>query len=371
MDYVVFGTGYGATLMLLGWALRTFGPGLRYSSPENDTVESGDRMLAALSWSRFATGLGTLIATAGAGLILIIFVTMLINPGDDTGGLIAWISFGLILLAVAIWSWLWLYVGRYGVHGIVPERIDASSIFRSRKETEAAVPAGAPAPAVAGKPVDPDLAPRSDQGTDERAFADAQEIDEEEHAFDDEFEDESESRYAKYQVHHPEEDGYTSLFDSDQPVNVDDTSIENDETDVSAQDDDAIKEDSPENHANVDPEDKTVSDAEELEDGGSAEAAVDHETVVEFTRSDRESKETDPVTDSSDVKEVDVDDATTEIIEPQGLEASPVKGEVGSDVSDEEYLDVIERTTPSQDESGRAAALRNLRARRSGKSLPE
>lgn len=113
MDYVLFGMGYGATLMLLGWALRTFGPERKYSQidPENT-----DQRVAQRCWTRFVQGLGGVIAIAGTAMVLITFVVMLINPDDETGSFMALVVWGFLLLSLLIW--FWLYLSRFGLTGI-------------------------------------------------------------------------------------------------------------------------------------------------------------------------------------------------------------------------------------------------------------
>ncbi len=114
MDYVLFGMGYGASLMLLGWALRTFGPQLKYSqSPQH---EDSDFLVERRFWVRFVQGLGGVIAIAGTTMVLMTFVVVLLNPNDDTGMTISWAIWGFILAMVLIWCWM--YISRFGLTGI-------------------------------------------------------------------------------------------------------------------------------------------------------------------------------------------------------------------------------------------------------------
>lgn len=200
MDYVVFGTGYGATLLLLGWALRTFAPNLRYQDSNDGSIMRADTILARISWRRFVAALGAVIATAGAVLIFVTMVLILINPGDDTGASIAWICFALILIVVAIWTWL--YVGRYGSHGILLERREEPTIFRStRRETADIAPAESSA---AQETAGTDDTPEHHDEVDEEAMEDEVYDDVGAHVYDAMAWDEQESRYAKYQLHHPD-----------------------------------------------------------------------------------------------------------------------------------------------------------------------
>lgn len=114
MDYVLFGMGYGATLMLLGWALRTFGPRLKYSKPPQN--EDANFTVEQRFWVRFIQGLGGVVAIAGITMVLMTFVVVLVNPNDDTGGTIAMAIWAFILLAVVLWCGM--YVKRFGLTGI-------------------------------------------------------------------------------------------------------------------------------------------------------------------------------------------------------------------------------------------------------------
>jgi hypothetical protein len=204
VDYVVFGTGYGATLMLLGWALRTFGPVLRYRQ-ETDAPLRGDMLMARLSWRRFSSALGAVVATSGMALILITFIIIFLNPGDAVGTRIAWACFSLILLAVAVW--MWLYVGRFGIYGILPERREPATVFRSETPSRTpARPAGeAPVAAAA-----PDVVVAHESPGDIEEYED----DYDPWLEDDEYGDEQESRYAKYQLHHPDEEHATQAYEA-------------------------------------------------------------------------------------------------------------------------------------------------------------
>ena len=213
MDYVVFGTGYGATLMLLGWALRTFGPVLRYRQ-DSDGPARADVLMARLSWRRFSSALGAVVATAGIALILITFILIFINPGNVVGSRIAWACFVLVLIAVA--AWLWLYVGRYGIYGLLPERPDPATVFRSAPSK--------PEAAHSARQASPDVAPEYE--TSHEFDGDEQYVDDDELWYDDEdgemSEDEEESRYAKYELHHPDDMADTAAYepipDQDEPA---------------------------------------------------------------------------------------------------------------------------------------------------------
>lgn len=113
MDYVLFGMGYGATLMLLGWALRTFGPERKYKQID---TEDADQAVAQRNWVRFIQGLGGVLALAGTAQVVVTFIIMLINPTDTTGGFASIVIWAVLIVAVLVWCWL--HLARYGMVGI-------------------------------------------------------------------------------------------------------------------------------------------------------------------------------------------------------------------------------------------------------------
>lgn len=114
MDYILFGMGFGASLMLFGWALRTFGPGWKYAAVTSDT--NPDLFVRKRFWNRFVQGLGGVLAIAGTATVLLTFLVMLSNPDDDTGtmfSLVIWLFVCLIVL-----GWCLTYLSHYGCTGI-------------------------------------------------------------------------------------------------------------------------------------------------------------------------------------------------------------------------------------------------------------
>ncbi len=147
MDYVVFGTGYGATLMLIGYAVRTWGPGWRFREGEEGAYDRREYATARASWTRFTAGLGAVIATGGAVLVLVTFLLMLLDPGNSIGNIVALVVTGLMLIGVAVWSWL--YFEKFGSWGVVslPNALSSyqplryeSSVSRADRPEEAPQP---------------------------------------------------------------------------------------------------------------------------------------------------------------------------------------------------------------------------------------
>ncbi len=109
LDYFVFGIGFGASLILAGWGLRQFGPGLRYRKADSGRdVLSAEEMLIRHDWTRFCISLGGLLSIAGAIVFLGTIVTLLIRPSDRAGSIVAGTLFVLVLAGVAAWIGLFL-----------------------------------------------------------------------------------------------------------------------------------------------------------------------------------------------------------------------------------------------------------------------
>lgn len=114
MDYVLFGMGYGASLMLLGWALRTFGPQFKYKNPPQ--AENPEYQVEQRFWVRFIQGLGGVLAIAGTAFVLMTFVVVLVNPSDAMGRNLA---LGIwVVILISILAWCWFYIAQYGLTGI-------------------------------------------------------------------------------------------------------------------------------------------------------------------------------------------------------------------------------------------------------------
>lgn len=138
MDYVVFGIGFGATLLVLGLLFRDLGPRVRFRRPSHaDGVFHAEELVARVSWSRFCGALGTVLAIAGVLFVILTAICMVLMVSDGTAGGIMLGSLALLCVLMALWTWA--YFDRFGSYGILPER-----------DTEPAQPAiGSPAGASA------------------------------------------------------------------------------------------------------------------------------------------------------------------------------------------------------------------------------
>lgn len=121
LDYVVFGIGFGATILVLGLLVRDIGPRLRYRKPSGeDGVFHAEELVAKVSWGRFCSALGAVLAILGMLFLLTTVVCMVLRLSDETGG---WVMLGaLAILVLLIAYWTWAFFDRFGSYGILPER---------------------------------------------------------------------------------------------------------------------------------------------------------------------------------------------------------------------------------------------------------
>lgn len=126
MDYVVFGIGFGATLLVLGLVIRDFGPHVRHrKSTDPQGIFHAEELVARVSWSRFCGALGTMLAIGGALVLVATVVSMYFRLSDETGG---WVMAGsLVTLIVIVAFWTWAFFDRFGSYGILPEKDQAIS----------------------------------------------------------------------------------------------------------------------------------------------------------------------------------------------------------------------------------------------------
>lgn len=121
LDYVVFGIGFGATLLVLGLLIRDFGARFRFRRPAGpDGVFHAEELVAKVSWSRFCGALGTVWATVGLAFVVITMVCMLFMVSDARAGWVMGVSFLIVVVAMAFWTWA--FFDRFGSYGILSER---------------------------------------------------------------------------------------------------------------------------------------------------------------------------------------------------------------------------------------------------------
>jgi hypothetical protein len=121
LDYVVFGTGFGATILVLGLLIRDFGPRLRYRTPaDGEEVLHAEALVARVAWTRYSVALGSVLALAGVVVLIVTLTCILLVLSDSTGGWVMIATLAVLLLLIAFWTWA--YVDRFGSYGILPER---------------------------------------------------------------------------------------------------------------------------------------------------------------------------------------------------------------------------------------------------------
>jgi hypothetical protein len=104
VDFVVFGCGFGALLMLLGFALRDLGPWLFGTTPSDEALPEFEGAKATIRKQTLAT-IGTGISFAGAGIAAVTFAALLASADDRMGAMVVGISVILATVGVAAWSY--------------------------------------------------------------------------------------------------------------------------------------------------------------------------------------------------------------------------------------------------------------------------
>lgn len=137
MDYIIFGIGSSATLVLAGWLLREWGPRLRDRGPAEDEVLSASALVSRMAWARFCATCGMAILICGVLIMLATLGAAFIAPTDRAATLAVISVFGLAVLLMLIWTGL--YLRQFGALGIIRPR-------------EKPVPVEAQAPEVAATP---------------------------------------------------------------------------------------------------------------------------------------------------------------------------------------------------------------------------
>ncbi|MBA2470510.1 MAG: hypothetical protein H0V37_13985 [Chloroflexia bacterium] len=146
MDYIIFGIGSSATLVLAGWLLREWGPRLRDRKPAEDEILSASDLVTRMAWTRFCAACGMAILICGALVMLVTLGAAFLAPNDDDAALATISVFALAALLMLIWTGL--YLRQFGAVGILRPREK-----RARPEELEPQPSFVtPAPAAAGQP---------------------------------------------------------------------------------------------------------------------------------------------------------------------------------------------------------------------------
>jgi len=159
LDYIIFGIGSGATLVLIGWLLRDWGPRLRDRAPSGEDVLSASEMVVRMAWARFCTTCGMAMVLCGIPVLIVTAVAALLSAGDDRGALAVLIAFAVAILLMLIWTGL--YLRQFGSMGVYRPR--------PAKPKPADVPAPAPASTGGVVPVSATAGAEAGQSFDETA----------------------------------------------------------------------------------------------------------------------------------------------------------------------------------------------------------
>lgn len=116
MDYILYGAGTGASLAVIGWVLREWGPQLRDGRPEEGQIQSASELIDRMSWSRFCASCGMALVFGGTLILLVTGAVALWNPGDDLAARILLGTYIAVSILLLLWSGF--YTRQFGTHGI-------------------------------------------------------------------------------------------------------------------------------------------------------------------------------------------------------------------------------------------------------------
>jgi hypothetical protein len=117
LDYIIFGIGSGATLVLVGWLLRDWGPRLRDRVPADETVLSASEMVVRMAWARFCATCGMSLVLCGIPILVVTAIAALMSASDDRGAMAVLGAYGLAIVLMLVWTALYLrQFGSLGVH---------------------------------------------------------------------------------------------------------------------------------------------------------------------------------------------------------------------------------------------------------------
>ena len=116
VDYILFGAGTGASLAVIGWVLREWGPVLRDGKREDGLIHSASELIDRMSWSRFCASCGMALVFGGTLILLVTAIVAVWNPGDTLAGRILIGTYAAVAILMLAWSGL--YTRQFGTSGI-------------------------------------------------------------------------------------------------------------------------------------------------------------------------------------------------------------------------------------------------------------
>ena len=141
LDYIIFGLGAGATLTLVGWAFREWGPSVRDRSPAGaETVLSGYELVDRMAWQRFCRSCGALLAIVGLLVLLATIIATALMLSNRTGSTIVLSTMAACVVATLVW--LGLFLHRFGARGIIRPKPTPLTESISSRTPSAAAPRG-------------------------------------------------------------------------------------------------------------------------------------------------------------------------------------------------------------------------------------
>lgn len=111
MDFVVFGFGVSALLMLGGFGLRDLGPWLFGSAPGDEYALPEFEDAKATIRKQTLSSIGNAISVAGAGVAVVTVAALLGKTTDEIGAIVVGMS--LVLAAVGVGAWSYDIFRRY------------------------------------------------------------------------------------------------------------------------------------------------------------------------------------------------------------------------------------------------------------------
>jgi hypothetical protein len=147
LDYIIFGIGSSATLVLAGWLLRDWGPRLSDRGPAEDEILSASALVTRMAWARFCAACGMALLICGVMIMLVTLGAALLAPSDRAATIAVVSMFALAALLMLIWTGL--YLRQFG----------ASGVIRPREKPVKVEPAETPVPVTA---IGPTILPKTD-----------------------------------------------------------------------------------------------------------------------------------------------------------------------------------------------------------------
>lgn len=142
MDFVLLGFGLGALLVLLGRAVRTYGPWIKRKNRVPSTPRPA--FAAALRWGRVCRASGLLITLTGIFLCCITVILLLLDASDWTGMVVLSLSLVAAVLLSGVWAALfahpeWRRMQRSPRRDVPRQAISTLSPSRSEEHAQSSV----------------------------------------------------------------------------------------------------------------------------------------------------------------------------------------------------------------------------------------